>query len=176
MPPSNPTAPFDYPQAPSSGAWYIAVALIGHADFTKANPITELALDKIFNQADEISYPWIQEALGRMGRFGVSAYSSLNFKGADYEAKSIFISTGFRNKTRKIVVELHHGALTYLQQLQLAIHQLYVRGDLQPANLISFMKSLNPLLKFDMKEDGRYNGPAMLNFPHQKRKLDNHLI
>lgn len=159
---SNPTAPFDYPQEPSSGAWCIAVTLIGHFDFSQTDISFDFTLDKIFNRADEIPYSWIEEALGRMGRFGVGAYSSLNFKEADYDAKSIFVTTGYRGKTRSVAVELHHGAFTYLKQLQGAIHQLYIQGDLQPDSLTSFMKSLNPLLKFDMKEDPNYREPPRL--------------
>jgi hypothetical protein len=146
-------------QDPSVGAWYLAVALISSVDLSQAKRFYELSvpLEDIFNATQEPTHAWLQEATGRACGFNIVVHDSFPFEAADSDSYSMFLNVGFRPFPKRIVAELHGGALWQLQQLQAGIRQLHSRDQLRPANLTKLMKKLVPLTSFKMKKDVRYH-------------------
>ncbi|MDO7874747.1 hypothetical protein Q5H93_08385 [Hymenobacter sp. ASUV-10] len=147
----NFAAHFQYPQALSKGAWSLAVALIGQADFLKSELRLEVSITQLFSATEDIPYTWLQKITGRACEFSLATYDSADFEEADVDCRAMFLNVGYRANPSRIVAELNPGARTMLLQLQQGIHQLYQQGKLQPASLTAHMKTLTPLTVFKMK-------------------------
>nr|GFA21258.1 hypothetical protein [Tanacetum cinerariifolium] len=156
-------------KTPSAGAWCLAIALIGRADFTQPRPTTELLLTDLFPVTSEINSSWLQEMIGRTSGFSIQVYKTVDFKNSGVTSMSMFPSISYRKNPNRIIVEFHHRAQPEYHNLQATIHELAILNKLRPASLRARIKAISPLTVFDMKKDKSYKGPLASGFMYNEQ-------
>ena len=154
---------FPNPVTTTWGAWYLAVGLIGQADFDEPQLQCEVIVDDLLLGGEKLSYPWLIEAISIAGAFSIVAYNAPNFKDADFDSMSLLERIGYRDNPRRIVAKFNSLALAHLQQLQTAIRELSSQHELTPANLADRVEASAPLTVFDMGQNRVYNNLPVLS-------------
>jgi hypothetical protein len=154
---------FPNPVTTTWGAWYLAIGLIGQANFNEPQSQCEVIIDDLFLGGERLSYSWLVEAASIAREFSIVAYDSSDFEEAYFDSMSLFDRTSYRDNPRRMIARFNSLVLRHLQQLQTAIRELSRRHELTPANLAARLEASTPLLVFDMGKAQAYTGLPMIS-------------